>query len=172
MLPRARSFNTASLAERERNTTYNPGLDPPTLFGFNTTPSGVNGYNNLLPAFTFGGDLPNTVAYGATGGVSGTDNYFNANTIWTFEDNVSKVVGNHQFKTGVYYETNRKLQPAGNLFSGSFNFGTDANNPLDSGDGLPTHCWGTSTHTPSRARVPYSMSPIRTWSSTFRTTGA
>jgi hypothetical protein len=158
MLPRARSFNTASLAERERNTTYNPGLDPPTLFGFNTTPSGVNGYNNLLPAFTFGGDLPNTVAYGATGGVSGTDNYFNANTIWTFEDNVSKVVGNHQFKTGVYYETNRKLQPAGNLFSGSFNFGTDANNPLDSGDGFANALLGNfDAYTQQSARTVFNV---------------
>jgi len=129
-------FDKASLLERSRNSQYNPGLDPPTLFGFNTTPEGVNGYDNLLPSFTFGSDLPNTVAYGGTGGVSGTDNYFNANTIWTFEDNLSKVVGNHQFKTGVYYETNTKLQPAGNLFAGNFNFGTDSNNPLNAGNGF------------------------------------
>ena len=125
-------FSPASLGERSRNSTYNPGLNPPTLFDLPTSPKGVNGYDPLLPAFQFGSDLPNMTSYTDPG----TDDYFNANTIWTFEDNVSKVVGQHQFKTGFYYETNTKIQPAGVAYAGAFNFTTDSQNPNNAGDGF------------------------------------
>jgi len=39
--------------------------------------------------------------------------FYNANGIWTFTDNVSKVGRKHIFKFGVYTEHNYKLQPSG-----------------------------------------------------------
>src|SRR5208337_4163085 len=37
---------------------------------------------------------------------------------------------------GVYIERNRKLQPGGPSYTGSYSFAKDVNNPLDSGDGF------------------------------------
>lgn len=51
-------------------------------------------------------------------------------------DNLSKVWRNHQLKFGVYFERNRKQQPASVDYRGAFAFGNDANNPLDSGNGF------------------------------------
>ncbi len=58
--------------------------------------------------------------------------YNNGNTIYSFIDNVSKIYGTHTFKTGIYYEYNRKLQQPRTSNNGTLSFNADANNPLDS----------------------------------------
>jgi hypothetical protein len=121
-------LDSAELAEMNPSNLDNP----PLLLPKPTTPTGVNGYLDLMPAFSFGSDLPNMASYNGT---SGTLNYFNQNPTWTVEDNLTKIRGTHQFKTGIYIEHNVKLQPSGNGYAGSYNFAVDATNPLNSGDG-------------------------------------
>lgn len=106
--------------------------NPPLLLAKPTQPQGVNGYDNIMPGFSFGGDLPNMASYNGTSGII---NYFNQNPTYTVSDNLTKIHGTHQFKTGIYIEYNRKLQPSGNGYAGSYNFGVSSTNPLNSGDG-------------------------------------
>jgi len=144
-------FLPGSLAQVSRTT----ALNPPTLFALPTTPQGVNGYDNLLPGFQFGSAQKNMMSHG----VNGTYNYFNANNIWTVNDDVSKVLGAHQFKTGVYVEYNTKLQPAGNGFSGSYNFTQDSTNPADTTDGYANALLGNfDSYTQQTARTVFNVS--------------
>src|SRR5262245_21472861 len=53
--------------------------------------------------------------------------YKNSNTTFDFYDNVSKVLGTHTAKAGIYVNRSRKDQAAGN--SMSINFGNNANDP-------------------------------------------
>ena len=131
---------------------------PPSLFALPTTPAGVNGYANLLPAFSFG---TNRASAGnmMSHSVPGTYNYYNANNIWTVNDDVSKVLGAHQLKTGVYVEYNTKLQPAGNGFAGNYNFATDSTNPNNTGDGFANAVVGNfDSYTQQTARTVFNVS--------------
>lgn len=90
-----------------------------------------NGYCPYLPGFSFGGsNPPNSASFGE----SNVD-YVNTNRIYQFSDNLSWIKGNHSVKAGIYMEHNRKLQPGGPSYTGSYSFGKDTNNPLDSGNG-------------------------------------
>ena len=125
----------------EPDSTYfrTSSMNPPTLRPFPTGPQ----YEPYLPSMTFaGGALPNPGAYypGWTGNMSSNNNfpipYSNFNDTYTFNDDLSKVLGSHSLKAGVYYEYNSKIEPAaGNTYSGLFNFGSNVNNPLDTGHG-------------------------------------
>src|ERR1035441_2174812 len=85
---------------------------------------------NVLPQFQFGtvsgGSSMNFTRVNTTAG-----NYENFNPIWTYTDNLSKVVGKHSFKFGGYLENNHKIQPSGPAYSGSFNFSPDALNGVN-----------------------------------------
>jgi len=115
-------------------------LNPPTLRPFPTGPQ----YGNYLPSATFGGGaLPNPGAFYAawTGNLSTNQNfpipYKNFNDTYSFQDDFSKIVGTHSFKAGVYYEYNSKIEPsAGFNYAGILNFGSNVNNPLDTGNGF------------------------------------
>jgi hypothetical protein len=89
-----------------------------------------NGYCSYLPGFSFGGTPVNTASFAE----SNVD-YVNTNRIHQFSDNLTWIKNNHTIKAGVYIERNRKLQPGSPSYTGSYNFGKDVNNPLDSGDG-------------------------------------
>ena len=146
-------FFPGSLAQISRSALKDA---PPLLFPLPTTPSGVNGYNPMMPALNFGGNRPNMMSVNTT---SGSLDYFNANNIWTVDDDVSKVVGAHQLKTGLYVEYNTKLQPAGNGYVGSYNFGTDSNNPSNSGDGFANALLGNfDSFNQSTARTVFNVS--------------
>jgi hypothetical protein len=88
----------------------NPGLNP----------------QNLIPNMTF------NVQNAANPSMSNGTPYYNANTIYHFIDNVSKVYGTHTFKAGIYFEHTQKIQSANAPTRGDINFSTDTNNPLDS----------------------------------------
>ena len=90
-----------------------------------------NGYCPYLPGFSFGGTPVNAASFGE----SNVD-YVNTNRIYQFSDNLTKIWENHTIKAGIYIERNRKLQPGSPSYTGSYNFGRDVNNPLDSGDGF------------------------------------
>jgi hypothetical protein len=111
----------------------------PALFPLPTTnPSGVsvtNGYLPLLPQVTFGTSSPEPNAMTYTRNSTSAGNYENFNTIWTVTDNLTKILGGHSVKAGIYIERNVKIQPSGPAYTGSFSFAPDANNPLNTGNG-------------------------------------
>jgi hypothetical protein len=90
-----------------------------------------NGYCNYISGFNFGSIPPGA----ASAAIGNTADYVNTNRIRQFTDNLSKVWGSHNFKFGIYIERNRKLQPGNTQYLGSFNFGTDSNNPGNTGHG-------------------------------------
>lgn len=90
-----------------------------------------NGYCPYLPGFSFGSTPVNAASFGE----SNVD-YVNTNRIYQFSDNLTWIKNNHTIKVGLYIERNRKLQPGSPTYTGSYNFQTDVNNPLNSGDGF------------------------------------
>jgi len=114
-------------------------LNPPLLFPMPTGPTWQ--YQNYLPCATFSGGQAVGMAYFTPGGESSTgcnlNPYKNYNDNYTFQDDVSKVVGTHSFKAGAFVEYNWKIDAAGysGVYAGSFNFGSTPNNPLDTGYG-------------------------------------
>jgi len=131
-----KSWNTWSYYTTDGGKSQDRSLLPPAPVLFpipTTTPAGAsatNGYYNLLPQFQFGGLQPNASAMSFTRVGTSAGNYENFNTIWSFQDNISKVVGKHTFKGGFYLENNHKIQPSTPPYSGSFNFSPDTNNGL------------------------------------------
>jgi hypothetical protein len=131
--------------------TLEPGL--PVLFPVPpTSASGaqgpVNGYENILPGFSFGGGLlPNGGSYSRTPGTnSGT--YENFNPIHSYQDNLSKVKGHHAIKAGAYLELNNKIQPANDNYAGSFGFGASSTTTVpftDTNDGYVNALIGNIT---------------------------
>lgn len=115
-----------------------PGL--PTLFPAPTaTDNGVvsatNGYQALLPTFTFGGNgLPASAYYLRNSASAGANEQFNK--AWVVQDNVTKVLRHHEFKAGVYGERTTRIQPAGQNYNGAFSFAASTSNPfLNTNDG-------------------------------------
>ncbi|MFB3905864.1 MAG: carboxypeptidase regulatory-like domain-containing protein [Acidobacteriota bacterium] len=60
--------------------------------------------------------------------------YKNSNTTFDFYDNLNKIWGSHSFKTGIYYQRQRKDQAAGT--SMTINFSNNVNNPNNAGHPL------------------------------------
>jgi len=88
-------------------------------------------------------DFLPTVGYGSNpqGGAGAAVNasnapFLNFNTDIDFTDNVSKVWEQHTFKTGIYIQRSRKNQTSFADANGNYQFGTDATNPYDTGNGL------------------------------------
>ncbi len=113
-------------------------LNPPTLRPFPTGPE----YENYLPCATFAGGQASNPAYFTPGGQQSPGPgcnltpYKNFNDNYVFQDDVTKIVGSHSFKAGVFWEFNSKVEPsAGSTYYGSFNFGSSTNNPLDTNYG-------------------------------------
>jgi hypothetical protein len=83
---------------------------------------------NLIPWATFGG---------ITGAASFTwDSRFptkSDDTIFDLTNNLTKVVGVHTLKAGIYYERVRYYSGARGTNSGQFDFSSDSSNPLDTG---------------------------------------
>jgi hypothetical protein len=82
--------------------------------------------SGAIPNITFGG-VQNYINPGL-----GNIPYTNENPVFTFADNFSWLKGAHSLKFGVYIERMRKDEVGGPNTRGSFAFGRDTNNPLDS----------------------------------------
>lgn len=87
---------------------------------------------NFIPGITFG----STPAHAVNSKLANTLPEVLPSTAYVFTDNLSKVWGAHQLKAGIYVERNVKVQPVSTNYRGSYNFGTSANNPLNSGHGF------------------------------------
>ncbi len=124
-------FNEVSVAVSQNTLTFTP-LDVSKV---DRTKLGVNipqrnpSLNplNIIPDMLFS-SVQNAANPSLNDGVP----YFNQNTIYSVTDNVSKILGKHTLKAGLYYEHTQKLQDASPLTRGSLNFNTDGNNPNDS----------------------------------------
>ncbi len=136
---------------------------PPSLFPIpTTTPAGAsatNGYFNLLPEFQFGSVQAGASAMNFTRVGTSAGNYENFNTIWTFTDNISKIVGRHSFKAGIYVENNHKIQPSTPAYEGNFNFSPDALNGVDNtGNGYANALLGyVDSYTQTTARAVFNV---------------
>jgi hypothetical protein len=97
--------------------------------------SPLNGYQNLLPSISFGGTPSNAMSYSRVGSTAGAD--YTINPTWYWQDNISKIAGNHSLKAGFFLEYNTKWQPAMRNYMGSFSFASSTSNPLlNTNDGL------------------------------------
>ncbi|HTM47434.1 MAG TPA: carboxypeptidase regulatory-like domain-containing protein [Bryobacteraceae bacterium] len=101
-----------------------------STYGFNAgalTPA--NNPLNLMPVMSFGG-----VVGAASLGYDGRFPFNGARNVYNISDNVSKTLGAHTLKAGVFFERMRQRDgPWANNFTGNFDFGRNVNNPLDSG---------------------------------------
>ncbi len=80
----------------------------------------------LLPNATFGG-IPNATQFN----IEQRFPFFGTNNIWNYSDNLSIVKGNHNIKTGFYFEYTTRNAARSAAFNGTFNFDRNVNNPLD-----------------------------------------
>jgi len=112
--------NSAAMASIERGT-----------YGFNAGQlNPANNPLNLLPGMTFGGvtDAP-SLSY------DGRFPYYLTRYATDYGDNVSHTLGSHTFKAGIFVERMRQYDgPWATNFTGTFDFSTNANNPLNTGD--------------------------------------
>lgn len=109
-------------------------LNPPTLRPFPTGPL----YENYLPCARYTGGAISNPSYFYPGGqqtpgpTCSINPYKNFNDNYLFQDDLSKIIGRHSMKTGIYIEYNSKVEPsAGATYYGFFDFGSTTNNPLD-----------------------------------------
>ncbi|MFN7925893.1 MAG: TonB-dependent receptor [Bryobacteraceae bacterium] len=93
-----------------------------------TLPQRKPGINplNLVPQSSFGG-VPNAaaIAFESRYPFGGVDN------TWEFTESVTKVQGAHNLKGGIYLDRTQRFAKRASVFNGSFDFGRDPNNPLD-----------------------------------------
>jgi len=82
---------------------------------------------NLIPNMSFGG-VPNAIAVSMDGRTPLTTTH----EILSFSNNLTKTFTAHTLKLGIYFDRLwAENQPTGGAFNGSFNFGRNANNPLE-----------------------------------------
>jgi hypothetical protein len=137
-------------------------LNPPTLFPIpteGTLPGGGFGgtiprYLPYLPQLTFGGG--NSVGEAGWNPIANFHvPYANITDTWNATQDFTKIWGNHRFKGGIYIDKDLKIEPnTGNTYMGVFNFASNTNNPLDSGDGYANAMLGVfQTYTQSTGRI-------------------
>jgi hypothetical protein len=82
----------------------------------------------LIPNATFGG-VPNAANFAINGRFPADNRY----DVLSFTEKLTVVRGSHTFKTGGYFEWDRRDVNQGVAFNGAIDFGRSANNPLDAG---------------------------------------
>ncbi|HWQ55418.1 MAG TPA: carboxypeptidase regulatory-like domain-containing protein [Bryobacteraceae bacterium] len=88
----------------------------------------VNNPLDFIPAASFGGVTgAASISYDGRFPMLGTDD-----RVWTFGDNLTWIKGAHNFKFGALLDRGREYEGESGTFGGSFAFGRNVNNPLDS----------------------------------------
>jgi hypothetical protein len=82
---------------------------------------------NLIPNATFGG-VPNAPQLN----IEQRFPFFGTNNIWNWSNNLSWITGAHHLKFGFYFERTSRNAARASAFNGTFDFGRNVNNPLDS----------------------------------------
>jgi len=100
--------------------------------------SGSVFYQTAVPNISFGGGQePNEAGFSP--GCSGQCPYSNWNDIYSFNDNLSKVIGKHNLKAGFYYEKTGKVEVGSGSqgsYLGSYNFASTTAMPNNTQDGF------------------------------------
>lgn len=101
-----------------------------TKVGLSSLPQFYPGSNklNLIPNVTFVG-----VSNAPQFNIEQRFPFFGTNNIWNFSDNLSKIWGKHNIKTGFYLEYTTRNAARASAFNGTFSFDNNANNPLNTG---------------------------------------
>lgn len=121
--------NDFNFGASTRGQTFNP--TDPTL----VARSKMGNLGQWYPLGNESGAIPDVSFGGVQNGInSGIGNipYTNENPVFTWADNVSKIIGTHSLKFGVYFERMRKDEVGGANTRGSMDFGRNTNNPFDS----------------------------------------
>jgi hypothetical protein len=90
--------------------------------------------DRILPNASFGASglaFGSSAAPIASLGVEGRYPFFGQNDIWNTSFNLTKVVGSHNFKAGVFWEHTTRPAARSSTFNGNFNFDRNTANPLD-----------------------------------------
>jgi len=112
-------------ADLERNDRTKVGLAALTQFFPEANPQ------RIVPNVNFGAaGLSLGPTIGALG-VEGRYPFFGENDIWNTSLNVTKIVGAHNLKAGMFVEYTTRPAARSSQFNGTFNFNRDTNNPLD-----------------------------------------
>ena len=106
--------------------------NPPLPSGFAMGSLFNNGFGGKLPTIVLG----NNPAYG--GGFTGDSGYFpwnNANPVYTYRDNMTKIVGNHTFQFGFYSAFAQKNEQSSVYTQGILTFDS-SNSTVSTGNGF------------------------------------
>ncbi|MEO8594796.1 MAG: carboxypeptidase regulatory-like domain-containing protein [Candidatus Solibacter sp.] len=99
--------------------------------------TGPQNFANYVPQISFGTASGRTETAPATNPCWNSCPYTNWGESWSFADNLSKVYKKHNLKFGAYVERTDKVQVGSQGgYLGSYAFGNDSNNPLDTQDGF------------------------------------
>jgi hypothetical protein len=104
---------------------------------------------NLMPQMTFGGVVgAPSLSYDGRFPFNGARNVYNVS------DNLSFIRGAHTFKAGFFFERMRQRDGGwANNFAGAFDFGRNANSPVDTGYAFSNAAFGVfNTYTEASAR--------------------
>lgn len=105
----------------------------------------------LVPNMSFAGTnaLPNTA------GLAISNRFpFNAkNVIWNYNANITKLIGGHNLKAGLFIERTARPAPRASTFQGSFDFNGNVSNPFDANFGFANVLLGSiNSYTESTAK--------------------
>ena len=98
--------------------------------------------DNLMPQASFSGGIPGTIA---SFNVESRWPFFGYNTLWNFSGNLTKVMGSHNMKTGLFVEHTTRPAQRSSVFNGELNFNTDGSNPLNTNVGFANGLLGAIT---------------------------
>jgi hypothetical protein len=142
-----------------------PILFPIPTSAQNGPQSATNGYLPLLPTFSFGGSGgPAGASYSRNGTSAGAEENFNP--IWTYQDNLSKIIGKHSLKMGIYVENNKKSQPSSKAYNGQYTFAASTSNPfVNTNDGYANALLGhVASYTQANATTTFN---VEYWNTEF-----
>jgi Carboxypeptidase regulatory-like domain/TonB-dependent Receptor Plug Domain len=145
-------FNGIGYYEANDNQVQRANMgNPPSFDNFATDPlfnnngkrwlagTGPLNYANYVPTISFGDSAGRTETAPSTNPCWNGCPYTNQADSWTFADSLTRVVGKHNLKAGIYVERTFKVQDGsqGN-YLGAYTFGNDplSQNPLDTQDGF------------------------------------
>jgi hypothetical protein len=121
--------NEFTMGASTRGQTFDP-VDPSAV-----ARSRMGNVGQWYPQSNESGAIPNVTFGGVQNYINpslGNIPYTNENPVFTFADNFSWLRGKHALKFGIYIERMRKDEVGGPNTRGSFAFGRNTNNPLDS----------------------------------------
>jgi hypothetical protein len=129
---------------------WSAGLPRIEDFDPNPGPIGFSSHNKqewpFMPDFLFsGGNRSNLQPWRPFGGRSRLAMTWNENYRFTIQDDLSWTKGRHNFKFGFATERNSKTEPGSADYTGVFNFGHNADNPISTGNGFANALLGVVT---------------------------